>query len=66
MSPARLQGVTTCAEEFVNLVLCYGVNVHEETAHSVTGPPVEPVRDVALKSFPPPISTAVGGTAPSL
>lgn len=62
----RLQSVTRCAEEFVKPVLCYGVNVHEETAHPVADPPVELELDVALKSSPSPISIAVRGTAPSL
>lgn len=66
MSHARLQSVTRCAEEFVKPVLCYGVNVHEETAHPVADPPVKLELDVALKSSSPHISIAVGGTAPSL
>lgn len=66
MSHARLQSVTRCAEEFVKPVLCCGVNMHEETGHPVSDPPVELELDVALKLSPPPISIAVGGTAPSL
>lgn len=35
-------------------VLCYRVNVLEETAHPVADPPVELEPDAALKSSPPP------------
>lgn len=64
MSNAGLRSVTRCAEEFVKPVLCYRVNMREETA--IADPPVELELDVALESSPPRISIAVRGTAPSL
>lgn len=64
MSHAGLRNVTRCAEEFVKPVLCYRINVHEETA--VADPPVEQELDLTLESSLPPISIAVGGIALSL